>query len=160
MKAYRVIAYTIAALVVVQAFAIAWGFFGLSDWISNDNGVLNKQTLENAGESEMLYAAEIGFAIHMFFVGTILIPLASIVLLVVSFFAKVPGGVVWAAAILGLVVLQVFVLPALSRAIDPSLGGLHGLNAMVIFAVAVMAGKRVSKRAAAAPPSQAAHAAV
>lgn len=151
MKAYRILAYTIAALVVVQAFAIAWGFFGLSDWISNDNGVLNKQTLENAGEGGMLYSAELGFAIHMFFVGTILIPLASLVLLATSFFAKVPGGVVWAAVIVGLVVLQVFVLPALSRAIDPSLGGLHGLNAMVIFAVAVMAGKRVSKRVAAAP---------
>lgn len=152
MKAYRILAYTIAALVVVQAFAIAWAFFGLSDWISNDNGVLNKQVLECEGECPQQFAAELGFAIHMFFNGFVLIPLVSLVLLVVSFFAKVPRGVVWAAAIVGLVVLQIFVLPALSRAIDPSLGGLHGLNAMVIFAVAVMAGKRVSRREAAVPP--------
>lgn len=151
MKAYRILAYTIAALVVVQAFAIAWAFFGLTDWIANDNGVLNREVLECSGECPQQFTAELGFAVHMFFVGLVLIPLTSLVLLVVSFFAKVPGGIVWAAAIVGLVVLQVFVIPAVSRAVDPSIGGLHGLNALVIFAVAVVAGKRASRRPVSAP---------
>ena len=40
-------------------------------------------------------------------VGMMLIPLLALVLLIISFFAKIPGGVKWAAIVLGLVVLQV-----------------------------------------------------
>lgn len=140
---YRFLAFAIAILVVVQAFAIAWAFFGLSDWISNDNGVVDKAFLE-CEDCSGDFTAEWGFAIHMFFNGLILIPLTSLVLLIVSFFAKVPGGVKYAAVIVGLVVLQVAVLPALSREVDPSLGGLHGVNALVLLGVAVVAGRRAS----------------
>jgi hypothetical protein len=38
MKAYRFLAFTIAVLVIVQAGAIAWAFFGLTNWITDEGG--------------------------------------------------------------------------------------------------------------------------
>lgn len=150
MKVYRALAYTIAVLVVVQAGAIAWAFFGLTDWIANDGGVVNKAVLESDNE-EMLFTAEWGFAIHMFFNGLLLIPLVSLVLLITSFFARVPKGVLWALVIFGLIVLQVVLLPMLSRSLDPSFGALHGVNAIVLLAVAILAGRRAVPTATATP---------
>ncbi len=58
-----------------------------------------------------------------------------------------------AGGIVGLVVLQVFVLPALSREVGSGFGGLHGVNALVLMGVAVMAGtaRRRSRSTTAAP---------
>ena len=140
-KTYRFLAFGIAALVVVQAGAIAWAYFGLSNWIE-EGGVINKAYLEK--ESGGDFTAEWGFAIHMFFNGLLLIPLTSLVLLIVSFFAKVPGGVKLAASIFALVLLQVIVLPMLSREVGSGFGALHGINALVLLAVAFLAGQRAS----------------
>ena len=52
MKAYRFLAFMIAVLVVVQAGAIAWAFFGLSNWITDDGGVVNKELLECTDDCE------------------------------------------------------------------------------------------------------------
>ena len=139
---YRFLAYMIAALVVVQAGAIAWAFFGLTDWITNDNGVVDKALLE-CEDCDQEFTAEWGFAIHMFFVGLVLIPLTSLALLIVSFFAKVPRGVIWALTIVVLIVLQVILIPMAAREIDPGFGALHGINALVLFVIAAMAGRRV-----------------
>ena len=158
-KTYRFLSYAIAVAVVVQAGAIAWGFFGLTDWVTNDNGVLNKQVLECTSDCESLFTAEIAFMIHMFLVGLLLIPLLALSLLVVSFFAHVPGGVARAAVILGLVVLQVIVLPMLAREIDPSIGALHGINALLLLGAAIEAGRRVTLVGDAAVPSRTHHAA-
>jgi hypothetical protein len=142
VKAYRFLAFMIAVLVVVQAAAIAWAFFGVTNWIT-DGGVLDKELLDCTEDCESIGAAEWGFAIHMFFNGLVLIPLTSLVLLIVSFFAKVPGGVKWAAIIVGLVILQVIVLPILSREVGSGFGALHGLNAMILLGTAINAGRRV-----------------
>ena len=150
MKAYRILAFTIAVLVVVQAGAIAWGFFGVSNFIT-DGGVIDEEFLDCTDDCESIGSADIGFAIHMFFNGLILIPLCSLVLLIVSFFAKVPKGITLAATVFGLVVLQVLVLPALSREVGSGFGALHGVNAMVLMGVAIMAGTRAS----AVPPGPA-----
>lgn len=141
-KTYRVVGYLIAVLVVVQAGAIAWAFFGLSNWIS-DGGVVDKAYLE-CTDCESFGVAEWGFAIHMFFNGMVLIPLSALVMLGVSFFAKVPGGVKYAATVVGLVVLQIIVLPMLSREVGSGFGALHGINALVLMGVAAMAGRRAS----------------
>ncbi len=146
-KTYRFLAYAIAALVIVQAFAIAWAFFGLTNWISNDGGVVNKALLE-CQDCKQNFTAEWGFAIHMFFNGLLLIPLTSLVLLIVSFFAKVPSGVMYAATIVVMVILQVMVLPMLSREVGSGFGGLHGVNALLLMGVAIMAGRRASMTAA------------
>lgn len=147
---YRILAYLIAALVVVQAGAIAWAFFGMTDWINNDNGVVDKALLE-CDDCDQEFTAEWGFAIHMFFVGLVAIPLTSLILLIVSFFAKVPRGVVWAASIFGLIALQVILIPMAAREVDPSFGALHGINALVLFVTAAMAGRRVTTTTARTP---------
>ena len=150
---YRVLAYLIAALVVVQAFAIAWAFFGMTSWIDNDGGVVDKALLE-CTDCDMNFTAEWGFAIHMFFNGFLLIPLVSLILLIVSFFAKVPRGVAMAAGIVGLVALQILVLPALSRSVGSAFGGLHGVNALILMGTAIMAGRRASQPVATTDPAQ------
>jgi len=149
MKAYRFLAIMIAVLVVVQAGAISWAFFGMTDWINDEGGVVNKELLE-CTDCDQEFTAEWGFAIHMFFNGLVLIPLTSLILLIVSFFAKVPKGVLLAAVIFGLVILQVFVLPALSREVGSGFGALHGVNALVLMGIAIMAGQRASAPAVAA----------
>ncbi len=143
---YKFLGYAIAVLVVVQAGAIAWAFFGLTDWITNDNGVVDKALLE-CTDCEQQFTAEWGFAIHMFFNGLLLIPLLSLLMLIVSFFAKVPGGVKLALLVVLLVVLQIVVLPGLSREVDPSFGALHGINALILMGAAAGAGKRASNPA-------------
>ncbi len=149
---YRVLGYTIAVLVVVQAGAIAWAFFGLSNWI-NEGGVVDKALLE-CTDCDQNFTAEWGFAIHMFFVGFVLIPLVSLALLIVSFFAKVPQGVAIAGGVFALVLLQVLVLPALSREVGSGFGALHGVNALVLMGLAIHAGRRASEAVDTAPLTQ------
>lgn len=151
-KTYRFLANAIAALVVVQAGAIAWAFFGLANEIDKNGLVVNKACLESEGCGD--FTAEWGFAIHMFFNGTVLIPLVALILLVVSFFAKVPGGVKYAAGIFGLIVLQVIVLPMLSREVGSGFGALHGVNALVLMGVAIMAGQRARTTVVTTPATE------
>jgi len=74
---------------------------------------------------------------------TYVVLLSAIALFVVSFGAKVGRGVRWAAIPLGLVAAQFFLAyAAYSAAI---VGVLHGLDALAIFAVALLAGHRVPK---------------
>jgi hypothetical protein len=81
------------------------------------------------------------------------VALFVIALLAVSFGAKVKHGVRWAAIPFGLAVAQFFLAyAAYSAAI---IGVLHGLNALAIFAVALLAGRRVPKTAVVAEPSAA-----
>ena len=157
-KTYQVLANAIAVLVVVQAGAIAWAFFGLSNEIDQNGLVVNKACLESEAGCGGGFTAEWGFAIHMFFNGTILIPLITLILLFVSFFAKVRGGVALALVLVGLVVLQIVLLPLLSREVDASFGALHGINALVLMGVAAMAGRRAAtpKVPAAEAPERAA----
>ena len=155
-KTYQVLANAIAVLVVVQAGAIAWAFFGLTNEIDQNGLVINKACLESESGCGGGFTAEWGFAIHMFFNGTVLIPLVTLVLLFVSFFAKVRGGVALALTLVGLVVLQVLLLPMLSREIDASFGALHGINALVLMGVAAIAGRRAATpRTTATEPSSA-----
>ncbi|MGI8645933.1 MAG: hypothetical protein ACR2JD_06410 [Nocardioides sp.] len=144
--------YLIAVLVIVQAGAIAWAYFGLTNWI-NDGGVVDKALLE-CTDCDQQFPAEWGFAIHMFFNGLLLIPLTSLILLIVSFFAKVPRGVALAGGIVALVALQVFVLPMLSREVGSGFGALHGVNALVLMGVAFMAGRRASEPVGSKVPSE------
>jgi hypothetical protein len=144
VKVYRFLAITIAVLIVVQAGAIAWGFFGVSNFV-NDGGVIDEEFLDCTEDCESIGSADAGFAIHMFFNGLILIPLCSLVLLIVSFFAKFPRGITLAATIFVLVILQVLVLPALSREV--------GSNALVMMGIAIMAGQRASAAMGASEPA-------
>ena len=133
---YRVLAFILAAEVTVQAMAIAYALAGLGNWISEDGGVLNKAALDS---DSLDFAGVGGFMTHGIN-GMMVIPLLTLLLLIVSFFAKVPGGTKRAAIILGLVVLQV-VLGITSHSIPYAIM-LHALNAFAIFSMAAMAGWR------------------
>jgi hypothetical protein len=147
-KAYQIFAFLIALEVVIQASAIAWGFFGFGNWIDEGN-TFSKAQLD-CRDCPWNFTEERGFMIHGLN-GAMIIPLIALIFLIISFFAKVPKGIQWAAAVFVLVLIQSQVLPGLARDVNPVFGALHGLNALVLFGTAVMAGKRVKEATRGAP---------
>jgi heme A synthase len=125
-QTYRVISGLIALGVLVQAGAIAAGWFiALHDV---DNGlVIDKNYDGNAFHG-----------IHAL-VGFNVMPLLGLILLVVSFFAakSVPGARKWGGIVFGLIILQVAL--ALFAFNVPALGALHGINALAVLGTAVRA---------------------
>jgi H+/Cl- antiporter ClcA len=142
---YKFLAYAIPVLVAVQAAAIAFAFFGLSKWI-DDGGTMDKAAMESDNTS---FTGVAGFMVHGIN-GMMIIPLLGLALLVVSFFAKVPGGVKLAAIVLGSIVVQVFA--GILGHDAPYIGMIHGLNAFVLFSAAVYAA-RLARTAGAETPS-------
>jgi hypothetical protein len=131
---YRVLAWLVAAEVLVQAAAITWAVFGLGQWIQG-GGVLDKSVMESEVQA---FPAETGFMVHGLN-GEMVVPVLALLLLVVSFFAKLPRGVALAGAVVGLLAVQV-VLGMLGHNI-PGLGLLHGANALLLFTAAVLAAR-------------------
>jgi Family of unknown function (DUF6220) len=131
-SAYRILAYVIAAEVIIQAAAIAYAIFGLGAYIQG-GGVMDKAAMESETTT---FTGDGGFPLHGIN-GEMIFPLLVLILLVLSFFAKVPRGVMWAGVAFGLTVLQI-AFALLGRGL-PFLGILHGANALLIFGVAVMA---------------------
>jgi len=134
---YRVLAWLMAAEVLIQAAAISWAIFGLGKWIEG-GGVLDKAVMESQASA---FPEDLGFAVHGIN-GQMVVPVLALALLVVAFFAKLPRGVALAGAVVGLVVVQVL-LGMLGHGVA-GLGILHGANALVLFAVAVIAARRAS----------------
>jgi hypothetical protein len=134
---YRVLAMLIAVGVVVQAALIAWGLFAVVH--NTDDGEVFDKNTENAGL--IAHSA----------VGDSVIPLIALILLIVSFFARIPGGVKWAAITFGVVVLQV--LLAFAGDAVPLIGLLHGINAFVLALVASIAMRKARQADAPAPVS-------
>lgn len=122
---YRVLSGLIALAVVFQAAVVAFGGFGVIKEVEDGAVVTADSDLPNAGP--MLHG--IG--------GTMVIPILVLALLVVSFFAKVRGGVKWAALLVLAVALQITL--GFSAFELPALGLLHGINAFVILTLAVVA---------------------
>lgn len=125
--AYRVLAMLVTLGVVIQVAAI-----GLDGFMLNSDardGVTVDSSYSNLGQS-----------IHQMN-GNIL-AVVVLALLVVSFFADVPGGRKLAGLTFGLVVLQIALAVLASGA--PALGILHGLNGLAIAGVASMAARRAS----------------
>jgi heme A synthase len=133
------LAYLVAAEVVVQAMAIVYAIAGLSNWIDH-GGVFDKAAL--SGDTPFPEFA--GFLVHGFN-GIVIVPLIALLLLVSSFFAKVPRGTRWAGLVLGLVLLQVSLGVFLH--VFAAVGALHGLNALVLFTAALHTARRVRRPA-------------
>jgi hypothetical protein len=142
---YRVLAGLTCLLVLVQAAAIAFGTFGILSFV-DDGGDYTKSIADERSAD----TGGIGQNIHSF--GAMALALVAIVLLIVSFFAKIDGGVKWAGIVFLAVLLQwIFAIVAFSA---PVVGLLHGLNAFVIFGVGMSAmqnAKRSEAAATAAP---------
>jgi heme A synthase len=137
---YRGLALAIAALVALQAAFIAFFLSGLVKWVREEGGTLDASVFAEGSTVEV--GGEAGIILHAL-TGTFLIPLVALVLVIVSFFAKVPGGTKWALIVFGVVVLQ-YALAFFARLGSvPLLGALHGLNALILFGVAVTAAMRV-----------------
>jgi heme A synthase len=135
-QTYRVVSGLIALGVLVQAGAIAAGWFTALHDV--DNGlVIDKNYDGNAFHS-----------LHGF-VGFNVMPLLGLILLIVSFFAakSVPGARKWGAIVFGLIILQVAL--AMIAFSVPAVGALHGINALAVFGTAVRASMLTRERAVA-----------
>jgi hypothetical protein len=126
---YRVLAILISVGVLVQVMAIglAW-FTALKD--VDDGLVIDKN-----------YDGNFGHQLHSV-VGMMVIPILAILLLVVSFFAHVSGGIKWALIVVGVVALQI-VLAFASFSV-PVIGALHAANAVALAGVAGIAARQAA----------------
>jgi hypothetical protein len=134
---YRVLVALLAVEVVVQAMAITFAVARLFYWIDEDGGVANKALFEN---DKADYPGATAFMLHGMN-GLLIMPIIALLLLIVSFFAKVPGGTKRAGILIGLVVLQA-ALGLFSHAV-PALVMLHALNAFALFSVAAVTAHRM-----------------
>ncbi len=133
-KAYQIIAWLIAALVILQAAAMVFAVAGMMHFVDG-GGVVDKALVES---EENPFPEAVGFMIHALN-GTFLIPVLALVLMGVSFGVKIPGSRKWAGIVLALVALQVFLgYGAFGMA---GLGFLHGANALFLFGSALYAGR-------------------
>ena len=137
-QVYRVFAYLIAVGVAIQAAAIAYGVFGLFNWVEG-GGTLDQAALR-AEDSDV--GGGLGFFLHIM-IGYFVIPVVALLLLILSFFAKVPGGIRWALFSFLTVVVQTL-LAGFAHALA-GVGWLHGMVALVLFGLAVTAGIRTGR---------------
>jgi hypothetical protein len=145
--AYRILAIIIAVEVVIQAMAMVFAVAGLGIWV-DEGGVLDKAAFES---DDLSFTGVGGFIVHGIN-GMMIIPLLGLALLVVSFVAKVPGGVKIAGLVLGAIVVQV--LLGVFGHESAYIGLLHGLNAFILFGSAVYAA-RLARTAGAETPTTA-----
>ncbi|MEU4404555.1 hypothetical protein AB0F88_08520 [Streptosporangium sp. NPDC023963] len=131
---YKVLAYLIAVEVAVQAAAAVWFEAGLTVFIGQ-GGVLDK-TLAESGEVPFIEV--FGLVVHGLN-GMFAIPALALILLICSFWAKVPGAVKAAGLVLLLVVLQVTF--GIMGGNIPLMGAVHGINALLLFAAALYAAR-------------------
>jgi hypothetical protein len=132
-KVYRGLALLVALGVVAQAAAIAYAWFAVIGDLEAGS-VLTDDFEGNAGH-----------AAHGI-VGMMVIPLAALLLLVVSPFTKVRGASKRAGLVLLAVVAQV-VLAIVSFS-AAAVGALHGVNALVVLGAALLAARGISQSAA------------
>lgn len=120
----------IALGVLLQAMWIAFGFFTVANKI-DDGTSFDKDYVENN--------SIFGLDMHGLF-GMLIIPILGLLFLIVSFFAKVPGGAKWAGFTFLAIVLQVtFAFIAFGA---PVVGLLHGLNAFVVLGLGAYSARR------------------
>jgi hypothetical protein len=139
---YRVLAYLVAAEVVVQAMAIVYAIFGLGKWVDG-GGVLDKSVMEGEGSP---FPEISGLVLHGMN-GMIVVPSIALILLICSFFTGIPRAARWAGLVLLLVVIQVNL--GFAGHEMPAIGALHGLNALALFTTALYTARRARVPAAA-----------
>jgi hypothetical protein len=125
-SAYRVLNYLIVVQVVIQAAAVAYGFFGIGKYIEDGN-VISKASIE----SDISFDGLVGLIVHGIN-GTVGVPLLGLALLIVSLIGKI--GVRQSVVMFVMIAVQVG-LGLMAHGV-PFLGALHGL---VAIGIAVMA---------------------
>jgi hypothetical protein len=130
---FKVLAYIIAAEVIVQSAMMVFAVAGLGIWVDG-GGVLDKAAFE---DENLSFTGVAGFMVHGIN-GMMIIPVLALALLVMSFFTKLPGAIRNSALVLALVVLQVTL--GLFGHENAYIGMLHGLNALILFTAALYTG--------------------
>jgi hypothetical protein len=130
---FKVLAYIIAAEVIVQSAMMVFAVAGLGIWVDG-GGVLDKAAFE---DENLSFTGVAGFMVHGIN-GMMIIPVLALALLVMSFFTKLPGAIRNSALVLALVVLQVTL--GLFGHENAYIGMLHGLNALILFTGALYTG--------------------
>ena len=148
---YRILAGAIALLVVIQAAMIAYAIGGLFTWIDAGN-TLDKSVIEGWEDNPPTFEGSIGSFFHFFIIGTVLIPLLGLILLIVSFFAKVPRGPMLAGVVVLAIVAQYLLGTFAASTSTPLLSLLHGLNAFIVFGAAVTAATAAKQAVTESPP--------
>ena len=136
--AYRVLASLLALEVIIQAAAVVYGVFGLANYVDDGHTITAQDFEEN---SDLSFSGLGGLILHGMN-GMMIIPLIALLLLIVSFFAKVPGGSKWAGFVLLDVVVQIALAFVSFGA--PIVGILHGVNALFLAWLGWAAAHRVS----------------
>jgi len=146
-KAHQILAGLLAAMVVVQAMAIAYAIAGLGHWIEKDGGMVNKAVFDSWDDNPPTWRGSGGFALHGID-GMMIIPLITIVFLIVSLLAakQVEGAAKRAGILFGMVALQIFL--GLSSHDVVALAPLHALNGLGIFVMALVTARKASVAAA------------
>ncbi len=139
-KTYQILAGTIAVCVVLQAAFIAYAIGGVFTWIDEGN-TLDKSVVEGWEANPPTFEGSLGSFFHFFILGTVLIPLLGLILLIVSFFAKVPRGPMLAGVVFLAIVAQWLLGTFAASTGTPLLSLVHGLNAFIIFGSAVVAAR-------------------
>ena len=132
-KAFRILAFLVAGLVVVQAASMVWAIAGLGIWVEEGNDF----TSELFESGDIPFTELYGMMIHGMN-GMMVIPVIALITMIVGLIAKFPGSTKFGVAIFLLVVLQVAL--GLFGHENAIFGLLHGVNALVLFSVAAMAG--------------------
>jgi hypothetical protein len=135
---YRVLAYLIAAGVILQAAAIAYAVFGMFDWVAG-GGTIDKALIES--ESPQIGGIA-GFNLHHL-VGVNILPLLALLFLISSFFARIPGGIRWALIVFAATLAQS--LLGIFAHENSAVGWLHGAMALILFSCALVSGIRVNR---------------
>jgi hypothetical protein len=135
---YRALAYLIAAGVVLQAAAIAYAVFGMFEWVAA-GGTIDKALTESENPQ---IGGIVGFNLHQL-VGVTILPLLALLLLISSFFARIPGGIRWALIVFAATLVQS--LLGIYAHHSSAVGWLHGGMALILFTCAVVCGTRVNR---------------
>jgi hypothetical protein len=135
---YRVLAYLIAAGVVLQAAAIAYAVFSMFEWVSR-GGTIDKALI---GSDSPQIGGIAGFNLHHL-IGVNILPLLALLFLISSFFARIPGGIRW-----GLIVFAATLAQSLLGIFaheNSAVGWFHGATALILFTCALVSGVRVNR---------------
>jgi hypothetical protein len=145
-RLYRVLAYVIAAGVVLQAAAIAYAVFGMFEWVAA-GGTIDKALIESDNPE---IGGITGFNLHQL-VGVTILPLLALLFLISSFFARVPGGIRWALIVFAATLAQS--LLGIFAHENSAVGWLHGATALILFSCALVSGIRVNRALASRAPA-------
>jgi hypothetical protein len=137
-QVYRVLAFLIAAGVILQAAAIAYAVFAMFEWVGA-GGTIDKSLIES--ESPQIGGIT-GFNMHQLF-GVTILPLLALLLLISSFLARIPGGIRWGFIVFAVTVTQS--LLGIYAHHTAGVGWLHGGMALVLFICAAIAALRINR---------------